>query len=103
VTTASDPSTALELERLRGSLDTGLAEIKGSLALLVHRSDQTDRALGDHRDQLARHDRRIAALEKAHASTADHEPRLTAVERRVWFACGASATLGTLVAAFLLQ
>ncbi|MGD3112644.1 hypothetical protein [Streptomyces sp. YGL11-2] len=59
--TDRDPGdVALELERLRGAVDKGFARVDGSLALLVQRSDQTDRQL------------------------ADHEQRLDAIERRRW-------------------
>ncbi|MFF7469370.1 hypothetical protein [Streptomyces sp. NPDC008092] len=54
----NDPITvALELERLRGTLEAGFARVDGSLALLVQRSDQTDR-------QLADHEKRLDALER---------------------------------------
>jgi hypothetical protein len=55
----SDPATvALELERLRGTVEAGFARVDGALALLVQRSDQTDR-------QLADHETRLDALERA--------------------------------------
>lgn len=94
-TSIPDPATALELEKLRSTLGVGFAEIKGSLALLVQRSDQTDRALGDHRDQLTDHDKRIGELEQARASGEDHDQRISALERRVWSASGTAALLGT--------
>lgn len=48
-----DPtSVAIELERLRGSVEAGLARVDGSLALLVQRSDQIDRRLRDHESRL---------------------------------------------------
>ncbi|MER5887309.1 hypothetical protein ABT160_26120 [Streptomyces sp. NPDC001941] len=56
-----DPSpvaVAVELERLRGTLEAGFARVDGSLALLVQRSDQTDK-------QLADHESRLDALERA--------------------------------------
>ncbi|MCP3760153.1 hypothetical protein [Streptomyces sp. TBY4] len=54
-----DPlSVAVELERLRGTMEAGFARVDGSLALLVQRSDQTDR-------QLADHEARLDALERA--------------------------------------
>lgn len=60
--TDPDPSdsiaVALELERLRGSLEAGFARVDGALALLVQRSDQTDK-------QLADHERRLDSLERA--------------------------------------
>ncbi|MFJ9827282.1 hypothetical protein ACIRSU_23430 [Streptomyces sp. NPDC101160] len=56
---ANDPvAVALELERLRGTLEAGFARVDGSLALLVQRSDQTDK-------QLADHEARLDALERA--------------------------------------
>ncbi|GAU67698.1 hypothetical protein SSP35_05_02650 [Streptomyces sp. NBRC 110611] len=59
--TDRDPGdVALELERLRGAVEAGFARVDGALALLVQRSDQTDRQL------------------------ADHEQRLDAIERRRW-------------------
>lgn len=48
-----DPTeVALELERLRRSVDVGFTRVDGSLALLVQRSDQTDKALADHETRL---------------------------------------------------
>ncbi|KNB50094.1 hypothetical protein [Streptomyces caatingaensis] len=43
---------AVELERLRGTMEAGFARVDGSLALLVQRSDQTDRQLADHEERL---------------------------------------------------
>ncbi|MGW1196889.1 hypothetical protein ACWD4B_13775 [Streptomyces sp. NPDC002536] len=49
----TSPSTvALELERLRGTMEAGFARVDGSLALLVQRSDQTDKQLADHEARL---------------------------------------------------
>nr|WP_202437979.1 hypothetical protein [Streptomyces sp. SID5910] len=46
------------MERLRGTMETGFARVDGSLALLVQRGDQTDRAISDH-------ETRLDALERA--------------------------------------
>jgi hypothetical protein len=54
----ADPAVTIELERLRRSVEVGFAEQAGSLALLVQRAGQTDRAV----DGL---DTRVTALEKA--------------------------------------
>ncbi|MFD4371486.1 hypothetical protein ACFWPY_07825 [Streptomyces sp. NPDC058527] len=58
IPTPSDPAAvAVELERLRGTMETGFARVDGSLALLVQRGDQTDRQIADHEarlDQLER-------------------------------------------------
>lgn len=49
----NDPvPVALELERLRGTLEAGFARVDGALALVVQRSDQTDRQLADHETRL---------------------------------------------------
>ncbi|WP_406007300.1 hypothetical protein OG440_14840 [Streptomyces sp. NBC_00637] len=49
----SDPtSVAVELERLRGTVEAGFARVDGALALLVQRSDQTDRQIADHEQRL---------------------------------------------------
>ncbi|MFJ3900427.1 hypothetical protein [Streptomyces sp. NPDC090025] len=73
--TESDPNdpvaVALELERLRGTLEAGFARVDGSLALLVQRSDQTDKQL------------------------ADHEARLDALERGRWPLASVAALTGT--------
>ncbi|MFD8110932.1 hypothetical protein [Streptomyces microflavus] len=45
-------AVALELERMRGSLEAGFARADGQLALLVQRSDQTDKQLADHEARL---------------------------------------------------
>jgi len=51
--TLSDPAAvALELERLRGTVEAGFARVDGALALLVQRNDQTDRQLADHEVRL---------------------------------------------------
>ncbi|AGP56813.1 MULTISPECIES: hypothetical protein [Streptomyces] len=47
-----EPSVAIELEKLRGTMAEGFARVDGSLALLVQRSDQTDRQLVDHETRL---------------------------------------------------
>lgn len=55
----SDPaSVAVELERLRGTVEAGFARVDGALALLMQRGDQTDR-------QLANHESRLDSLERA--------------------------------------
>jgi hypothetical protein len=43
--TVPTASVAVELERLHGTMATGFAEVKGSLAVLVERSDRNERDL----------------------------------------------------------
>ncbi|MCZ0987949.1 MULTISPECIES: hypothetical protein [Streptomyces] len=52
MTTREAEGVALELERLRRSVDVGFATTRGDLALLLQRADQTDKTLGDHEDRL---------------------------------------------------
>ncbi|ADI05558.1 hypothetical protein SBI_02437 [Streptomyces bingchenggensis BCW-1] len=47
-----EPSVAVELEKLRGTMAEGFARVDGSLALLVQRGVQTDRALADLDDRV---------------------------------------------------
>ncbi|MBY8884800.1 hypothetical protein K7472_08065 [Streptomyces sp. PTM05] len=53
-----DGEIALALAELRKALEVGLARIDGQLALLVQRSDQTDKAV----EEL---EQRVGALERA--------------------------------------
>ncbi|KDN84363.1 hypothetical protein [Kitasatospora cheerisanensis] len=63
---------ALELAELRRSVDVGNATTQGQLALLVQRTDQTDRKIDDH------------------------ETRIDQLERKAWIATGAGSVLGTI-------
>lgn len=48
---------AVELERLRRSVDVGFATTRGDLALLLQRADQADKVLGEHEQRLDRLER----------------------------------------------
>ncbi|MEU6550433.1 hypothetical protein ABZ915_09105 [Streptomyces sp. NPDC046915] len=52
MTTREAEGVALELERLRRSVDVGFATTRGDLALLLQRADQTDKTLSEHEDRL---------------------------------------------------
>lgn len=58
MTPPESASVALELERLRGTCETGFTRLDGQLALLVQRNDQTDKAV----DEL---EARVTALERS--------------------------------------
>lgn len=45
---------AVELERLRGTVATGLAEVKGSLAVLLERSTRTEQDLARLREDTGK-------------------------------------------------
>lgn len=74
---ATEPVIALELERLRGTVGTGLAEIKGQLDVI---RTQGDRAAEDITKQALRTERL--------------ETRVRSVELKVMAAAGASSILG---------
>ncbi|CCK30377.1 hypothetical protein BN159_5998 [Streptomyces davaonensis JCM 4913] len=48
--TVPEASVAIELERLRGTVATGFAEVEGSLAVLVERSARTERDVAQLRE-----------------------------------------------------
>jgi hypothetical protein len=52
-------AVAVELERLRGTVSTGFAEVKGSLAVLMERSARTERDLEQLREDT---DKEVGAL-----------------------------------------
>ncbi|WKV74211.1 hypothetical protein AW27_026270 [Streptomyces sp. PCS3-D2] len=52
MTPSESQHVATEIAKLRGSVDTGFARVDGALALLVQRSDQTDKQLADHETRL---------------------------------------------------
>ncbi|MEU4181437.1 hypothetical protein [Streptomyces sp. NPDC026589] len=93
---SDDPNRGLALERLRGTLGEGFAEIKGSLALLVHRTDRVDQELQEQRNAFTAMEGRVDSVESAISGHGDHGARLAAVERLVWFGVGAAAVLGPL-------
>ncbi|WP_234900285.1 hypothetical protein [Streptomyces filamentosus] len=68
---------------MRGILETEFARVDGSLALLVQRSDQTDRALLQHGDDLKSLEKRVDALEADSKAAATHGPRLSR-EKVAW-------------------
>ncbi|MFF2522419.1 hypothetical protein [Streptomyces liangshanensis] len=68
---------AVELEKMRGAVDTGLARVDGKLGVLVER--------GQHTEQ------RLSSAEAAASALAT---RVAALERRVWTASGIAAALG---------
>lgn len=95
MTPAESTQVILELERVRGTLETGFARTDGSLALLVQRSDQTDRALTEHGNELKGMEKRVDALEADVKASSSHDNRLAAVERQVWIGFGMAILCST--------
>ena len=82
----SDPAAvALELERIRRTIEVGFTRTDGALALLVQRHDQTDAQVKDAFRRLDDHDGRLDTLERGDTERQQRsEQRLTALERARW-------------------
>lgn len=82
----ADPAAiALELERIRRTIEVGFTRTAGDLALLVQRHDQTDAALKDHARRLDEHDGRLDTLERGETEGQKRDAaRLDALERARW-------------------
>jgi hypothetical protein len=83
VTPPEASGVALELERLRRSVDVGFATTRGDLALLLQRADQTDKTLGEHEDRLDALERTRWPLPSLAAATS-----CTALAIALWQAAG---------------
>jgi len=83
VTPPESRDVALELERLRGTVEAGFARVDGSLALLVQRGDQTDKKLDEHEKRLDAIERTRWPLPSVAALTA-----VSALGLSVWQALG---------------
>ncbi|MDX2986365.1 hypothetical protein [Streptomyces caniscabiei] len=82
----SDPAAvALELERIRRTIEVGFTRTDGALALLVQRHDQTDEAIKEHARRLDSHDARLDTLERGETERQKRDTtRLDALERARW-------------------
>ncbi|MFJ1605564.1 hypothetical protein ACIOHS_19660 [Streptomyces sp. NPDC088253] len=81
--TTEAESVALELERLRRSVDVGFATTRGDLALLLQRADQTDKTLDEHESRLDALERTRWPLPSLAAATS-----CTALALTVWQSMG---------------
>ncbi|MFE4057390.1 hypothetical protein ACFXP3_14020 [Streptomyces sp. NPDC059096] len=82
----SDPAAvALELERIRRTIEVGFTRTDGALALLVQRHDQTDEAIREHARRIDDHDARLDVLERGETERQKRDDaRLTDLERARW-------------------
>ena len=82
----SDPAAvALELERIRRTIEVGFTRTDGALALLVQRHDQTDEAIKEHARRIDNHDGRLDTLERGETERQKRsEARIDALERSRW-------------------
>lgn len=50
--TVPDQSVELQLSELRRTLEVGLTKVEGQLALLLHRTDQSEQRLKQHEERM---------------------------------------------------
>lgn len=87
----------LRVAEVQRSVDVGMAEIKGSLAVLVQAGDHAKQAITDL-------DLRIKAeFDRRDKADADQERRLRSVERKAYMVSGAAGaiSLAVLIAHFV--
>ncbi|MFJ2196966.1 hypothetical protein [Streptomyces violaceusniger] len=82
----NDPAAvAIELERIRRTIEVGFTRTDGALALLVQRHDQSDETQKEHARRLDAHDARLDTLERGETERQKRtEDRLAALERARW-------------------
>ncbi|MEU1082298.1 hypothetical protein ABZ368_19115 [Streptomyces sp. NPDC005908] len=92
----SDPAAvALELERIRRTIEVGFTRTDGALALLVQRHDQTDEALKEHSRRLDDHEARLDVLERGENERQVRDrTRLDVLERSRWPLPSVAALVG---------
>lgn len=98
-------SVDVRLERIQAAVDVGNAETKGALAVLVLRSDQSEKVADERARVLAielrERDARIgedfkerdARLDKAEARADKTEARLSGLSKQVWIMGGGIGAL----------
>ncbi|MCY0959590.1 hypothetical protein [Streptomyces sp. H27-H5] len=82
----SDPAAvAVELERIRRTIEVGFTRTDGALALLMQRHDHTDEQIKDHTRRLDDHDVRLDIVERGETERQKRDiARLDALERARW-------------------
>lgn len=101
----TDPGVEIRLERIQAAVDVGNAETKGALAMLMLRSDQSDK-LAEQREarlavELRDRDARLATELKERDDRMDKsdrrqdalESRLQGLSKQVWLLVGGAGAL----------
>jgi len=96
--TAPVETVELRVMEVQRSLDVGMAEIKGTLGVLLQGAQQMNQRLDEHaqrvKEEFERRDRDLTAAFLARdTADNDREGRLRGVERRVYMAAGAAGVL----------
>lgn len=68
---SENPTVELALSELRRSVDVGLTEVRGQLALLLQRSDQGDRRADQHEKTIDVLEERLTRMERDTVTHAD--------------------------------
>ncbi|MFE6683918.1 hypothetical protein [Streptomyces sp. NPDC057729] len=100
----SDPAAvALELERIRRTIEVGFTRTDGALALLVQRHDQTDEAIKDHARRIDDLAASVDVLERGETERQKRDAtRLDALERSRWPLPSLAALVGVIGLALTL-
>ncbi|MER8086627.1 hypothetical protein ABTZ57_16190 [Streptomyces sp. NPDC094048] len=100
----SDPAAvALELERIRRTIEVGFTRTDGALALLVQRHDQTDEAIKEHTRRIDDLAASVDALERGETERQKRDTtRLDALERSRWPLPSLAALVGVISLALAL-
>lgn len=75
---STPPEVAVELERIRSTVQVGFAEQAGRLDLLIQRANQTDATTAALKAEIAKVDERVTT------EIGKVDERLTPVERKQW-------------------
>lgn len=70
-----NPTVELALSELRRSVDVGLAQIQGQLALLLQRAEQADRRADQQDARMKELDERLGKVESDRVTRADLDER----------------------------
>ncbi|MFJ2719356.1 DUF1515 family protein [Streptomyces sp. NPDC087437] len=98
MTAAPDPTTnvAVELEKLRGEINTGLESIKGTLNILVERTTRTDADVARLRHDMESDDQAIRDELKTVKDTVED------LKKWRWLTVGAAGAVGV-IASYAVQ
>ena len=94
----ANPTVELALSELRRSVDVGLTEIRGQLALLLQRSEQAERRADQQAKELEDLESRLGKVERDAVTRADLEKRsgrTIAILSIIVAAVGVLSSIGT--------
>lgn len=108
-----DPGVEIRLERIQAAVDVGNAETKGALAMLMLRSDQSEKVADERAARLAvelrDRDVRLAVelkerderMDKSDRRQETMETKLAGLSKQVWILVGGTGALSASAAALV--